>query len=177
MKRICFPWFLVLSALVPACTGDDVPAVLVDHAKPITTAAPGASAAGGSLSGSAGGSLSGSAGGDGVAAIHTVSSVQLGPGGTINTPYDDGTAPAGFPTQIQLAAVVLLSDGGRNASVTWSSGDTTRATVDASGKVTAAVGAKPGSVAITARSTQDPTKSGFAVVVIRTAGSVPVTVE
>jgi len=72
-----------------------------------------------------------------------------------------------------LAASVDAGPNAKNRTVTWSSSDATIASVDATGKVT---GVKVGGpITITAKSTQDPTVSGAAVVtVIPSGGTTPV---
>lgn len=82
------------------------------------------------------------------------------------------TVPAGGT--LQMVATVD-ADAGTATTVTWSSSDATRATVGATGLVTAAAAANAGSVAITACSTVIATVCGSATVTI--AASVPVTLS
>ena len=65
----------------------------------------------------------------------------------------------------QFTATVETSDFAPK-SVVWSVDDSTKATVDQSGKVTIMAGAKPGNVTVTAASTFDPTKKGTATITI-----------
>lgn len=82
------------------------------------------------------------------------------------------TVPAGG--SLQMVATVD-ADAGTATTVTWSSSDQTRATVSATGLVSAAAAANAGSVAITACSTVIVTVCGSATVTI--AASVPVTLS
>lgn len=86
------------------------------------------------------------------------------------------------PTGATLAAGATLqmvatvdADAGTATTVTWTSSDATRASVSATGLVTAAAAANAGSVAITACSTVIATVCGSATVTI--AASVPVTLS
>ncbi|MEQ8175097.1 MAG: S-layer homology domain-containing protein [Syntrophomonadaceae bacterium] len=65
---------------------------------------------------------------------------------------------------VALAAVVSYSDSSTDNNVTWTSGDTTLATVD-NGVVTAVAG-KTGTVAITATAASDATKAAACVVTV-----------
>lgn len=75
---------------------------------------------------------------------------------------------------LQMVATVD-ADAGTATTVTWSSSDATRASVSATGLVTAAAAANAGSVAITACSTVIATVCGSATVTI--SASIPVTLS
>lgn len=104
----------------------------------------------------------------------SVQSVTVSPAqATLNLPAADESNAAGFPTSLQLSALVRLSDGTTATGVTWSAGSGA-VSVSADGVVTAKAA---GTVIVTATSQHDPTKSGSATITVERNGLLDLVID
>ncbi|MBM3273857.1 MAG: Ig-like domain-containing protein, partial [Candidatus Sericytochromatia bacterium] len=110
--------------------------------------------------------------------MFTVTAVSLNKASlTLNTmPPGNSQPDARFKTAERLTATVAASDRG-DRRVTWTTSNAARATVDATGLVTAARGATEGDVTITATSVDDPTFSASCTVTITVFGDIDESIE
>ena len=103
-----------------------------------------------------------------VAALAACGAPPAGGDGTIGgVTVSPATATIAVDETVQLTATLTGVTGNPNRSVTWTSSDTSRATVSSTGLVTGKV---PGAVAITASSVADPSKAAFATVTVTGVG-------
>lgn len=104
----------------------------------------------------------------------SVTSVGVSPlRATLTLPAANAANSAGFPSSIQLSALVRYSDNSTSASVSW---NVTPAilTISSAGLVTAQA---TGIAVVTATSTQDPTKSGTASITVVNNGELDLTIN
>lgn len=94
---------------------------------------------------------------------------------SLNANPASGTISEGYVVSEQLIATVQASDNATH-SVTWTTGDPTRVTVE-NGLVTAVANAPEGTASVTATATEDPSKSGSAIVTITRIGDANLGIE
>ena len=95
---------------------------------------------------------------------------------TLNAWPESGNPDAAFKTQETVVASVAASDRA-DREVTWTSSDPTQVTVDANGLVKTTRGASEGTVIITAKSKDNPSKSASVTVTVTILGGINVGVQ